>query len=207
MTEALPIPEVFQVRKTKILYELSIPDAEYTDLSPKGSVDEGIRDLIGDINALPGLVTTSSCAGRISVFMEGKKKQRQQDQQESERQFAPSGGKGSGRWLFVSHDPFQNSSADGNRKNLHEVFGMVEGDEKMPNKALRLVRFSFEPMVGQFSFCRIYFIFFGLEFCIELYLIILPINMQSLPHLPATSINSNQPQLPNKPTNAERSST
>ncbi|RJE19970.1 tRNA wybutosine-synthesizing protein, partial [Aspergillus sclerotialis] len=148
MTEALPIPEVFQVRKNKILSELSIPDAEYTDLSPKGSVDEGIRDLIGDINALPGLVTTSSCAGRISVFMEGRKKQRQQNQQESERQFVPSGGKGSGKWLFVSHDPFKNSPADGDRKSLHEIFGMVEGDGKMPtNKALRLVRFSFEPMI------------------------------------------------------------
>ena len=154
MVEALPIPEVFQFRKNKILSELSIPDAEYTDLSPKGSVDEGIRDLIGDINALPGLVTTSSCAGRISVFVEGrtKKQKQEQNKQESERQFVPSGGKGSGKWLYVSHDPFKDSSADGDRRSLHEVFGMVEGDGKMPTtKGLRLVRFSFEPLVSDFS--------------------------------------------------------
>lgn len=160
MPETHPIPELFQSRKDKILADLSIPDAEYTDLSPKGSVDGAIRDLIGDINALPGLVTTSSCAGRISVFLEGRRKQQQQQQQqqESERQFVPSGGKGAGRWLYVSHDPFQSSSAeeDGRKKSLHEEFGMVEGDGKMPaDKALRLVRFSFEPMVGyslSFSF-------------------------------------------------------
>lgn len=64
----------FVARKRKILSDLSVPDAEYTDLSPKGSVDEGIRDLIRDINALDGLVTTSSCAGRVSIFVEGSKK-------------------------------------------------------------------------------------------------------------------------------------
>ena len=71
------VPQTFETRKSKILAELSTPDAEYSDLSPKGSVDEGIRDLIQDINGLPGLVTTSSCAGRISVFLEGRKKQQQ----------------------------------------------------------------------------------------------------------------------------------
>ncbi|OXV11986.1 hypothetical protein Egran_00250 [Elaphomyces granulatus] len=68
------IPAAFEARKRKILADLSVPDAEYTDLSPKGFVDEGIRDLIHDINALDGLVTTSSCAGRISVFLEGRRK-------------------------------------------------------------------------------------------------------------------------------------
>lgn len=48
----------------------------YADLSPKGTVDAGIRELIGEINAREGLVTTSSCAGRVSVFLEGKKKRR-----------------------------------------------------------------------------------------------------------------------------------
>lgn len=48
----------------------------YADLSPKGTVDAGIRELIGEINAREGLVTTSSCAGRVSVFLEGKKKKR-----------------------------------------------------------------------------------------------------------------------------------
>lgn len=43
------------------------------DLSPKGTVDVGIRELIGEINACEGLVTTSSCAGRVSVFLEGRR--------------------------------------------------------------------------------------------------------------------------------------
>jgi tRNA wybutosine-synthesizing protein 3 len=148
------IPPAFHARKTKILSELSLPDAEYTDLSPKGSVDEGIRDLIRDINALPGLVTTSSCAGRISVFLEGRKKHQPQQQAEdnsqnqsqSQRQFASSGGKGAGRWLYVSHDPLIQSEDD----SLHALFGMRPGDGKPPqqsNRTLRLVRFHFEPLV------------------------------------------------------------
>lgn len=53
--------------------QLAVPDDEYTDLSPKGTVDAGIRDLIDEINGLDGLVTTSSCAGRVSVFLEGRR--------------------------------------------------------------------------------------------------------------------------------------
>ena len=149
------IPPAFEARKSKILKELSLPDAEYTDLSPKGSVDEGIRDLIRDINGLPGLVTTSSCAGRISVFLEGHKKSTA-SQQESERQFAPSGGKGTGRWLYVSHEPFHQPTNFGGAapRSLHELFGMVPGNGKPPvptdGHTLRLVRFHFEPLVSTF---------------------------------------------------------
>ncbi|KAH8431599.1 tRNA wybutosine-synthesizing 3 family protein [Aspergillus melleus] len=174
------IPETFLSRKSKILAELSIPDAEYTDLSPKGSVDEGIRDLIRDVNALPGLVTTSSCAGRISVFLEGRKSKAQPQQQalpgqdgssnEPQRQFVPSGGKGAGKWLFVSHESLKEYGApgsgsqsepgdsetkpaqEGTTKSLCELFGMVPGDGKPPGmdkqgRAPRLVRFHFEPMI------------------------------------------------------------
>ncbi|KAJ5557227.1 hypothetical protein N7494_001142 [Penicillium frequentans] len=151
------IPAVFEARKNKILEELSLPDAEYTDASPKGSVDEGIRDLIRDINVLPGLVTTSSCAGRISVFLEGKKStssvQDVQASVQAQRQFAQSGGKGTGRWLYVSHDPFvlpeSNVSSSGTRLfPLHGRFGLVPGDGKPPaGKALQLVRFHFEPLI------------------------------------------------------------
>lgn len=155
-TPSLPeIPSVFETRKNKILEELSIPDAEYTDASPKGSVDEGIRDLIRDINALPGLVTTSSCAGRISVFLEGRKKTAtsqdapQSQAPEQARQFVPAGGKGAGRWLYVSHDPFAFPESAGTEAPLHEKFGLVPGDGKPPSgKALRLVRFHFEPLVS-----------------------------------------------------------
>ncbi|EAL85804.1 DUF207 domain protein [Aspergillus fumigatus A1163] len=143
--EVCTIPEVFESRKRKILADLSVPDTEYTDLSPKGSVDEGIRDLIRDINALPGLVTTSSCSGRISVFLEGRKKQN--DHQQDQRQFAPSGGKGAGKWLYVSHDPLNGHCP----RSLHELFGMVPGNGKPPGlkggHAPRLVRFHYDPMI------------------------------------------------------------
>ncbi|BDD61564.1 hypothetical protein MAP00_006603 [Monascus purpureus] len=153
------IPEVFESRKRRILDDLSVPDAEYTDLSPKGSVDEGIRDLIRDINALPGLVTTSSCAGRISVFLEGKKKQNHEPQQQQQRQFAPSGGKGTGRWLYVSHEPLERPESGKDVTTLHELFGLVPDADsgagsrgKIPKliedgHAPRLVRFHFEPMI------------------------------------------------------------
>ncbi|KAJ0123491.1 hypothetical protein J7T55_011956 [Diaporthe amygdali] len=68
-----PIPPSFARRKAAILAQLAVPDDEYTDLSPKGTVDAGIRDLIDEINGLAGLVTTSSCAGRVSVFLEGRR--------------------------------------------------------------------------------------------------------------------------------------
>lgn len=70
---APPAPASFVRRKETILAQLALPDDEYTDLSPKGTVDAGIRDLIDEINALDGLVTTSSCAGRVSVFLEGRR--------------------------------------------------------------------------------------------------------------------------------------
>lgn len=70
---SIPIPPTFTRRKSTILAALALPDDEYTDLSPKGTVDAGIRDLIGEINGADGFVTTSSCAGRVSVFLEGRK--------------------------------------------------------------------------------------------------------------------------------------
>ncbi|KAL5366021.1 methyltransferase TYW3-domain-containing protein [Aspergillus floccosus] len=147
MTDTRPVPSAFEARKSKILADLSIPDAEYTDLSPKGSVDEGIRDLIRDINGLPGLVTTSSCAGRISVFLEGRKNRPQRTPEDQHRQFAPSGGKGAGKWLYVSHDPLEEKAM-----SLHERFGLTPGNGKPPaankaGQAPRLVRFHFEPMI------------------------------------------------------------
>ncbi|KAL3426529.1 tRNA wybutosine-synthesizing protein [Phlyctema vagabunda] len=68
------LPVSFVSKKAKILASLSVPTTEYDDLSPKGSIDVGIRSLIDEINGVEGWVTTSSCAGRISVFLEGKKR-------------------------------------------------------------------------------------------------------------------------------------
>ena len=42
------------------------------DLSRKGSVDEGILDLIKIINNHKDLTSLSSCSGRIVVYREGE---------------------------------------------------------------------------------------------------------------------------------------
>ncbi|KAL8721157.1 MAG: hypothetical protein Q9181_007767 [Wetmoreana brouardii] len=69
-----PLPTNFRTLKSHILTSLSTPSGTYTDASPKGSVDTAIVSLIERINALDGVVTTSSCSGRCSVFLEGWKK-------------------------------------------------------------------------------------------------------------------------------------
>lgn len=188
MNPTLTISPSFEVKKQKILSDLAVPDEEYTDLSPKGSVDANIVPLIRDINELPGLVTTSSCAGRISVFLEGPQQTPQvaagapgdnvgpetgagtdgssspgevegeegihhgQSERERQGQFVPTGGKGSGKWLFVSHDPVSVGDEGGSGSTpVHELFGLTPGNGKLdadsPRKQLRLVRFHFEPMV------------------------------------------------------------
>ncbi|KAK4133366.1 hypothetical protein BT67DRAFT_340775, partial [Trichocladium antarcticum] len=135
----LPNPgSTFKLRKEKILSQLSVPDEQYTDASPKGSVDAGIRHLIAQINAHAGLVTTSSCAGRVSVYLEGRKSaeggkgpapddgQREMPEggeSQSRRRIggggsangnagSSAGGKGGGEWLFVSHDPVPGGAHD-----------------------------------------------------------------------------------------------
>ncbi|KAK4189209.1 methyltransferase TYW3-domain-containing protein [Podospora australis] len=166
MKSTLPAPSAgFTARKNKILSDLAVPLDEYTDASPKGSVDIGIRDLIDEINAREGFVTTSSCAGRVSVYLEGHKpsssassssKNNHHDEPET-IVTSSAGGKGGGEWLFVSHDPVPFSG------NYAELFGLglarqtppSGGDEVAGNKTeekeeeeeYRLIRFKFEPMV------------------------------------------------------------
>ena len=146
----LPLPSappLFEEKKAKILAQLSLPPEEYTDLSPKGSVDEGLLDVIDEVNATDGFVTTSSCAGRASVFLEGS---RVRKQGAAEGTVAGVGGKGGGgTWLYVSHDPFEGPSKG---RDWDKVFGLkpdestegldVNDDEK------RFIHFKFEPMVG-----------------------------------------------------------
>ncbi|KAK4232348.1 methyltransferase TYW3-domain-containing protein [Podospora fimiseda] len=151
MKPSLPTPsQTFSSRKLKILSQLSVPDEEYTDLSPKGSVDVGIRDLIAEINGRDGLVTTSSCAGRVSVYLEGKKKKVKSEEEVEEISGSAVGGKGGGEWLFVSHDPVQEE--EGGFEGLFKLgkqdegtnMGCCWGEEE---DGARLVHFKFEPMI------------------------------------------------------------
>lgn len=144
-----PTPS-FLTRKSKILSQLSVPESEYTDASPKGSVDVAIRELIDEINhGYEGLVTTSSCAGRVSVYLEGVKKKGKKTTSGSDVQAeggeeqgggedgtrepsavtaSSSGGKGGGEWLFVSHDPLETVDPSTGREydgeHWMEVFGL-----------------------------------------------------------------------------------
>lgn len=158
-----PIPPSFATKKEAILASLSVPESSYTDLSPKGSVDEAIRSLIDRVNALEGIVTTSSCSGRISVFLEGSKKaafpresanhadDAEMVSSELKEQAAVPGGKGmGGRWLFVSHEPvhFHKTGV-----SVPSTMGMQCSSEgtaiqsEVDIAKVRLARFQFEPMV------------------------------------------------------------
>lgn len=157
----------FFQRKAKILSDLEVPDSTYTDASPKGSVDEGVRELISEINRHPGLVTTSSCAGRASVFLEGQKAPPTQeapdgtapgdlDGQPLSQLAGEVGGKGGGgHWLYVSHDPFDADAGEhGSWASL--LFGdphMARSTDPVPHgdvdgsSPTRLIHFKFEPMI------------------------------------------------------------
>ena len=140
----------FNEKKARILQSLQRPEEEYNDLSPKGSVDEGIRSLIDLVNGLDGLVTTSSCAGRISVFLEGRKGPTSQasGKETVSAEKAVSGGKDlGGRWLFVTHEPVDAINLE---NSLFKCFGIPEKSNPRSGTAadnLRLVKFQFEPMV------------------------------------------------------------
>ncbi|KAH8886852.1 hypothetical protein GQ53DRAFT_727452 [Thozetella sp. PMI_491] len=163
----LPVPPPkFEARKKEILDQLSVPTTEYTDASPKGSVDEGIRNLIAEINGYAGFVTTSSCAGRVSVFLEGRKKgavaradgldaevDAAEESPSDGARLASTGGKGGGSWLFVSHDPID-AWAETSKGDFSwtSFLGLGPGEEAAPNvagleEAERLVHFKFEPMI------------------------------------------------------------
>ncbi|ETN40125.1 uncharacterized protein HMPREF1541_04400 [Cyphellophora europaea CBS 101466] len=143
-----PSPQ-FLAKKQGILSALALDARDYEDKSPKGSVDIQILDLIQLINNAQGWVTTSSCAGRVAVFVEGPKKTfprteaspiaNTDDTPDGHAQStvigsdqtplgatqalktAP-GGKGGGHWLFVSHEPLPQASASINEEHWASFF-------------------------------------------------------------------------------------
>lgn len=131
------ISQHFTKKKSQILSDIGNHDTtDYNDKSPKGTIDSEIIDLIDEINAFDGYVTTSSCAGRVAVFVEGRKGTtnaieamssisdtstttadlkdpmgRAADKRSARNgSKAGPGGKGYGnRWLYVSHAPVPGS--------------------------------------------------------------------------------------------------
>lgn len=161
--------EPFTQKKRYILDQLAQTDAENTDASPKGTVDEHLLGLINLINLHPDMVTTSSCSGRLSVFLEGEKSiinhgsnrgsQQQQQQEEEEEDEVESrekiGGKGAGgKWLYVTHEPEDVISGleggDGNKKwwwPAVKSYTEVNSPGKASGNARRYVLYKFEAMV------------------------------------------------------------
>ena len=150
----------FDARKQSILDLLNTPDDQYTDASPKGSLDEGIRDLVNEINGFDKLVTTSSCAGRFVLYLEGQKKRQgtatptlsapEISDELDEDVRASAGGKGGGQWLFVSHEAVDNPI-----EGLHSFISADSGfsiGETMDSAAYPqgqpLLHCKFEPMVN-----------------------------------------------------------
>lgn len=145
----------FEAKKKQILSDLALSDQDYTDLSPKGSVDVGILDLIHKINKFDGFVTTSSCAGRIAVYLEGARKATVGSSLSDAGGTAGAGGKGGGKWLFVSHDPISLEQAVQKHGSVLALCQLQADDgaraplsDGQPMSHSKLVHLKFEPMVS-----------------------------------------------------------
>ena len=121
----------FDQKKSYILQEIA---SSVLDASPKGTIDEPCWPIIQTINSHPDMVTTSSCSGRVSVFLEGVK--------QSDAVNRSIGAKGhEGRWLFVSHDP-KELSGWYNRMNFEYVSSGFQ-----IGASTRYILFKFEPLI------------------------------------------------------------
>lgn len=121
----------FDQKKRFLVAEIA---SSQTDASPKGTIDIQCLPIIDTINSHPDMVTTSSCSGRVSVFLEGVK--------HSETVNRSIGAKGhEGRWLFVTHDP---SELPGwfISLDLDHSTGDFQTDE-----GTRYILFKFEPLI------------------------------------------------------------
>ncbi|KAK6526670.1 hypothetical protein TWF281_009874 [Arthrobotrys megalospora] len=149
------LKQEFSARKKGILEAL----ASGTDASPKGSVDKQIIPVMELLNSHPGAVTTSSCSGRVSAFLEGRKQSSTASisKQEYETGVAAIGGKGGdGRWLFVTHDPLSDDILQDSQDDavfLKTLFGGIPSEpavtQLLPevSSETRYVHFKFEPMI------------------------------------------------------------
>ena len=81
--------DAFAQRKASTLAELAL---DAGDLSRAGHVDARARAVVALVNTHPAFYTTSSCAGRVSLFADPTSETR------------AAGMKG-GEWVYVNHDP------------------------------------------------------------------------------------------------------
>lgn len=128
----------FDQKKSSILAEINSTLADTPDLSPKGSIDEICIPIMNLINSHPDMVTTSSCSGRVSVFLEGIK--------DAEADSVQIGAKGNqGRWLFVSHEPeklhnWHTLIAFSYQPQEQQLYALIDNDT-------RYILYKFEPLI------------------------------------------------------------
>jgi tRNA wybutosine-synthesizing protein 3 len=127
--------DAFDQKKRLIVQELAETLSAVPDASPKGSIDELCVPIIHLINSHSDMVTTSSCSGRVSVFLEGEK-------QIGEHEYKIGGKGDGGRWLFVTHD-------SGNLDNWYKGidFHYVQAQPDTSNENTRYILFKFEPLI------------------------------------------------------------
>lgn len=154
----------FAQKKKRIVQSLERSGDSYQDASPKGTVDDGIRELISYINDLQPFVTTSSCAGRVAVYLEGPPKEPLNETPHTEHgetnttavsrnagsnAGSNAGGKGGGKWLFSSHSQV-NLDRLSREGALFRLLGFSPGSEvSMPSSGSKsqFVHLKFEPMI------------------------------------------------------------
>ncbi|OUM54909.1 hypothetical protein BVG19_g4360 [[Candida] boidinii] len=153
----------FDQKKESIQREISETTSDSPDASPKGTIDELCIPIIKLINSHHDLVTTSSCSGRASVFIEGSKlrksNQETRTSQEQPKQTETSnnnqdifdykiGAKGEGgHWLFVTHNE---NEVDGWWKDKGIKFSKdVFQTKKVSDFDLstRYILFKYEPLI------------------------------------------------------------
>lgn len=126
----------FIQKKKHILDSIASTNEGILDSSPKGSIDKACIPIIDLINSFDNMVTTSSCSGRVSVFVEGIK--------EADNGKVKIGAKGNeGKWLFVTHEPE-------NLNDWFEKFQLKNQDNLNVSDLTadtRYVLYKFEPLI------------------------------------------------------------
>lgn len=144
----------FAAQKTRLLQRLTAPHAANTGHSSKDSVDIGIRSLVDEINKIDTLATTSSCAGRVVVYLEGSGSSSSPSHLDDDMGISGLAIATEGfhdQSLFVSHDPLPLSG----KRPVAPMLGLSDHTNLgVPSsiEGVRWVRCKFEPLVRYLLF-------------------------------------------------------
>lgn len=127
----------FEQKKQHILNGLNLTNEGSPDTSPKGSIDLKCLPIINLINSKKNMVTTSSCSGRVSVYLQGRKLQ-------SLGTFSEGSKGNEGHWLFITHDPENVSNWSRNLKFMQVNQNSIR-DVSISDS--RHILYKFEPFI------------------------------------------------------------